>query len=121
MKRILIVLALFLTACTGEAGPTLPAEMSSALQARADAYDAQYPGNSDINVARLCLDAPIALYWNEGYQTYAVACEMPALSYTYGVVLLDANNKILNVEHLSAPSVNGFEDLLKGAGWERME
>ncbi len=120
MKRLLIFTALLLAACGGNALALAP-EMTAAMNASADEFDAQFPGNTDINIARICADSPTALYWNAGIQTYAVTCVMPSFSNTFGVVLLDTSNVVLNTSHVNAVSQNGLEDFIGGLGWERAQ
>lgn len=114
---LMVVVSLLLAACAGSVN--LPDGVSAAMRARADVYDAQFPGNGDMNVARACVEKPAALYWNEQIQTYAVACVLESLPDTYGVVLVDVNNVVLNTEHIGAKSLDGLEDLIIGFGWER--
>lgn len=112
-----VVLAvLVLTACSG-ASVVLPESMSAAMNARADLYDAQYPGDG-MNVARLCVNNPAGLYWNEGIQTWAVVCQMP-LPNMYGAVMLDANYMVLSSQHINAVSLAGLEEMIASVGWVR--
>ena len=113
------LVALILTACG--AGVVLPEGVAQALDARADAYEAQFPGEVDWNIARICLDKPEALYWNDAIQTYAVACVIKAFPDTYGIVLVDVNGVVLNTEHISAKSLTGLEELIRGLGWVRQQ
>lgn len=117
MKKLLIVfLALCLTACG--ANVTLEPSLTSALNAYADQYDAQYPGDTDLNIARLCADKPLGLYRHEGAQLWAVVCALPALHGAYGAVLLDSSYTILSTEHINAINLSALEDLVFSAGWE---
>ncbi len=120
MKKILfsITFLLLLAACTSSNKLTLSAEMKEAMQARADEYAQQYP--ADMNIAQMCVDKPIALYWNAGLQTYAVVCEYP-LPNVYGVLLIDINNVVLNTQHINATSMDDLEGIIGSMGWERTQ
>ncbi len=112
---VVAIAASLLMACSGES-VTLPEGMSAAMMEKANLYDAQFPGNSDMNVAMLCAERPAGLYWNEEYKTWAVVCEMP-IKNMYGAVMLDENYKVLNSEHVNAVSLVGLEDLIASVGW----
>lgn len=116
MKRCLILIALILTACAAPA-PQLDSAMTASMNARADAYDAQYPGMTDTNVARECAKNPIGLYWHEN-GIWAVICVLPAMPNTYGAVLMDASYTVLSTEHISAASRSALEDQVFAVGWE---
>lgn len=120
MKKAFVLMALvvlILTACGGES-VVLPEGMSAAMLVRAGEYSAQFPGNEDMNVARICVEKPAGLYWNEPYKTWAVVCEM-SIPNLYGAVMLDVNYTILNSEHISAVSLAGLEELIASVGWVR--
>ena len=116
MKRLIIFIALLLAAC-GASRPALTPEMTTALNARADLYDMEYPGG-DINVARQCVTEPLGLYWHEDGQIWAVICELPALPGTYGAVLMDRSYMVIRTEHVNAKSLGALEDLVFSVGWE---
>lgn len=117
MKKILFLIALLLTACASNA-PTLSAEMKASMQVRANQDAMIYP--SDMNIVQMCVNKPIALYWNESIQTYAVVCDY-SLPNVYGVVLVDANNVVLNTEHINAVNLQGLEDMIRSVGWENTQ
>jgi hypothetical protein len=112
---LIVLAALVLTACSG-ASVVLPEGMSSAMSARADLYDAQYAGDAEMNVARICVQTPAGLYWNESIQTWAVVCKMP-LPNMYGAVMLDANYTVLSSQHINAVSLTGLEEMIASVGW----
>lgn len=115
VRAALIVLAvLVLTACGGEV-VTLPEGMYATMSARADLYDAQFPGDG-MNVARLCANNPAGLYWNESIKTWAVVCKMP-IENMYGAVMLDANYTVLSSQHINVVSLAGLEDMIASVGW----
>ena len=120
MKKLLLVLVFLLSACAGGVTPVLSPEMTAAINVRADLYDAQF-GDDGYNIARICVQTPTALYWNEGIQSYAVACVVPNMPNMYGIVMLDAHNVVLNVEHINADSLTGLEGLISGLGWKRLQ
>ncbi len=122
MKTILKVTALLLTvlilsACGGSKVTLDPALIAS-LNARADAYDAQFPGDVEWNIARLCVNEPLGLYRYEAGQIWAVVCDIPALPDAYGAVLLDSSYTVLSTEHVTAVNLAALEDLVFSAGWE---
>ena len=117
MKKILFISILFLTACATST-PALSPEMVASMNARADLYDAQYPGAPEMNVARQCVTKPIGLYWHPN-GIWAVICELPALPNTYGAVLIDGSLQILSTEHVTAVSKTALEDLVFSVGWEK--
>lgn len=120
MKKIIFLFALFLAACAAPA-PQLSPEMVASMTARADLYDAQYPGMAETNVARLCVTAPIGRYWHEEGQIWAVICEVPlqsSLPNMYGAVLMDRSYTVLSTEQVSASSRSALEDLVFSVGWE---
>lgn len=116
MKRYLIFIALLLTACAAPA-PQLDPAMDASMNARADLYDAQYPGVAEMNVARQCVTHPAGLYWHESGRIWAVVCELSSPN-TYGAVLMDVSYTVLSTEHVSAVSIAALEDLVFSAGWE---
>jgi len=119
MKKILVLMALvafLLTACG--ANVTLDTAMTSALNAYADQYDAQHPGDVDWNIARLCADKPLGLYRHEGAQIWAVVCALPVLPGVYGAVLLDSSYTVLSTEHVNAVNLTALEALVFSVGWE---
>ncbi len=123
MKFLLlsVLFVLVLSAC-GATTPTLAPEMVASMNAHADQFDAQNPGNSDINVTRLCANNPAALYWHEETKIFAVVClmELPGAGNTYGVVLIDAaDNSVVHTEHINATSLAVLEDLIAPVGWVR--
>lgn len=113
--------ALALSAC-GAAKPVLSPEVITSLNTYADQYDVQYPDSSDINVARVCVQEPIALYWQEETKIWAVACLMdfPGTMNTYGVVLIDsATNVVVFTDYINAVSVEALEEIIAPGGWVR--
>lgn len=117
LKFISLLLTVLLLSACG-ANVTLEPALTSALNACADQYDAQYPGDTDWNIARLCADKPLGLYRHEGAQLWAVVCALPALPDVYGAVLLDSSYTILSTEHVNAVNLSALEDLVFSAGWE---
>lgn len=116
MKRILILLiALLVAACsTQQITPKMIASMSS----YADAYDLAHPDDADGNTARICATEPIALYWSESLQSWAVACKVPYPN-SYGIVVMDSNDIVLNIWRISAASQSALDDILASVEWER--
>jgi predicted small lipoprotein YifL len=117
---LLFVVMLSSVSC-GLAGPELPPEIIPAMNTYADQYDTEHPGDEEWNIARLCINQPIALYWNRDSRMWEVVCEIDVNTYghTYGVVMIDsASNTLIYVDHISAYSFKDLEDLIAD-GWER--
>lgn len=118
MKRLLILTALLLAAC-GPSNITLDPALTASLNASADRYDAQFPGDVEWNIAGLCVNEPLGLYRHEAGGLWAVVCVIRAMPDTYGAVLLDNSYTVLSTEHVSAKDLTALEALVFSVGWER--
>lgn len=120
---LLVVIALVPVGCA-LGGPELSPEMVASMNAYADQAEAQYPGDIQAGIARLCATEPTALYWNEDAKIYAVTCLIPS-SFDigvniYGVVLLDGMTyTAIHIEHINAASQSALEDIIASVGWVR--
>jgi hypothetical protein len=114
MKKMILLLALFLAACAPKHEVTNA--MLNGMTVYGIWYGEMYPAET-INVARECAIAQTGVYYSREQNLYMIACIIPSAPDSYGIVCMNENT-VRSTFGINKDQ-GSIDDIMRGLGYEK--